>query len=168
MASFNKTSRFLRAPSSTNPKSTKEDGSLSPKGRMTPGDQCHHLRTCQLQLIDLYTLFCLGLIHHYAPAATGLSCRHRASLVHPPRQSSSIPIAFHQASAQGTFPWGDLYWSPYLTLEPCLIHQPHRMNSDRECFSLQTSSQPPHLKLRKKAINRVCFLFVSVASFFTY
>lgn len=114
------------------------------------------------------TLFCLGLIPPLLPVATGLSCRHRASRVHPPRQSSSIPIAFHQASAQGTFPWGDLYWSPYLTLEPCLIHQPHRMNSDRDCFSLQTGSQPPHLKLRRKAISRVCFLFVSVASLFPY
>lgn len=168
MVSFNKTSWFLRASNSTNPKSTKEYGSLSQRldnsrESMSPPSPMPAVAN---GFIHSVLLTSDTTITPLQPRASPVAIMHLAYIL--PRQSSSIPIAFHQASAQGTFPWGDLYWSPYLTLEPCLIHQPHRMNSDRECFSLQTGSQPPHLKLRKKAINRVCFLFVSVASFFTY
>lgn len=57
---------------------------------------------------------------------------------------------FSPGLGSGTFPWGDLYWSPYLTPEPSLIHQPHRMNGERKCFSPKTGRQPLHLNLGKQ------------------
>lgn len=166
MASFNKILWFLRTSSSTNSESTK-DGYLSPKGRITIGDKFHHFPLYQLQLIDLYTLFSLGLIPPLGPVPGPRA----AAIMHLTYILSDRLInsyCFSPGLGSGTFPLGDLYWSPYLTLEPSLIHQLHWMNCDRECLSLKTGSQPLHLKRKKKAINRVWFPSVSVASFFTY
>lgn len=167
MASFTKMSWFLRTSNSRNPESTEEDGSLCPKVGVTPGDKLPHFALRQLELTDLYPVS-LG------PDAPPQPCSGPPLPVTIVHLMSILPDRVHQflslspGPGSGTFPWGDLSWSPYLTLEPSLIHQPHRTNGDRERFSLKTGGQPLHLKPRKKAINGVCFLSVSAASFFTY
>lgn len=111
-----------------------------------------------------------GLMPLPCPGSRSLCLSPSCISMHPPWQDSWTHqfLLLSPGLGSGTFPGGDLSWSPYLTLEPSLIHQRHWMNGDRECFSPKTGSQPLHLKLRKKAINRVCFLFVNVAGFFAY
>lgn len=102
----------------------------------------------------------LGLIPWWPPAAQASVSPSGCTHILPDR--SCQLDCFSPGLGSGTFPWGDLCWSPYLTPEPSLIHQPHGISGDRECFSLKTGGQPLHLELREPATNGVCFLFVSV------
>lgn len=128
---------------------------------MTTGDKFPNFPLRRLWLIDVHTLFLVGSDALVAPQPPGLclspSCISWTSSLTGTHQFLVLftrPRLWH-------FPLGDRLRSPCCSWTQ-LIHQPHWMNSDRECFSPRWAASLLHLKLRKQAPSMGSAFYLSV------